>query len=113
MKHLKWFEIEVYYPIDASLFENEELSEVEKLSAGIVEGYEVGIAYFNISQATIQSLLPKCFIPRGKQNRKFYTEIIFNDGSFAFATAKPQEVYVMIDEYLEGLPLPDSSNEDL
>ena len=50
MKHLKWFEIEVYYPIDASLFENDaELSEVEKLSAGIVEGYEVGIAYFNIS----------------------------------------------------------------
>ena len=31
MKHLNWFEIEVYYPIDASLFEAEiELSEVEK-----------------------------------------------------------------------------------
>ena len=114
MKHLKWFEIEVYYPIDASLFENDaELSEVEKLSAGIVEGYEVGIAYFNISQATIQSLLPKCFIPKGKRNKKFYTEIIFNDGSFAFATAKPTDVYTMIDEYLEALPLPDSSNEDL
>jgi hypothetical protein len=110
MKHLNWLEIEVYYPIDASLFENEELSEVEKLSAGIVEGYEVGIAYFNISQATIQSLLPKCFIPKGKQNKKFYTEIIFNDGSFAFATAKPTEVYGMIDEYLEGFPITEISD---
>jgi hypothetical protein len=105
MKHLKWFEIEVYYPIDASLFEHDiELSEVEKLSAGIVEGYEVGIAYFNIQQATIQSLLPKCFIPKGKSNKKFYTEIIFNDGSFAFATAKPTDVYQMIDDYLDRLP---------
>jgi hypothetical protein len=104
MKHLNWLEIEVYYPIDASLFENEELSEVEKLSAGIVEGYEVGIAYFNITQATIQSLLPKCFIPKGKTHRKFYTEIIFNDGSFAFATAKPPEVYQLIDNYLDDLP---------
>jgi hypothetical protein len=111
MKHLKWFEIEVYYPIDASLFEADvELSEVEKLSAGIVEGYEVGIAYFNISQATVQSLLPKCFIPKGKTHRKFYTEIIFNDGSFAFATAKPTEVYQLIDDYLEGLPTTDSSD---
>jgi len=110
MKHLNWLEIEVYYPIDASLFKNEELSEVEKLSAGIVEGYEIGVAYFNISQATIQSLLPKCFIPKGKQNRKFYTEIIFNDGSFAFATAKPNEVYCMIDEYLEGFPTTEISD---
>lgn len=110
MKHLSWFEIEVYYPIDASLFENEELSEVEKLSAGIVEGYEVGTAYFNLGQSTVQSLLPKCFIPKGKSNKKFYTEIIFNDGSFAFATEKPTEVYNKLDDYLEKLAKEDSSD---
>lgn len=110
MKHLKWFEIEVYFPIDASLFEDVELSETEKMSAYITEGYEIGIAYFNISQATIQSLLPKCFIPKGKSHRKFYTEIIFNDGSFAFATARPPEVYALIDEYLDKLPTTDSSD---
>lgn len=104
MKYLKWFEIEVYYPIDASLFENEEMSEVEKLSAGIVEGYEIGIAYFNLGQSQIQSLLPKCFIPKGKSNKKFYTEIIFIDGSFAFATLKPNEVYKLIDDYLDEFP---------
>jgi hypothetical protein len=109
MKHLNWFEIEVYYPIDASLFEAEvELSEVEKLSAGIVEGYEIGIAIFNLGKSTVQSLLPKCFIPKGKSNKKFYTEVIFDDGSFAFATAKPLEVYAIIDDYLENLPI--SSN---
>lgn len=110
MKHLSWFEIEVYYPIDASLFENEELSEVEKLSAGIVEGYEVGTAYFNLGQSTVQSLLPKCFIPKGKSNKKFYTEIIFSDGSFAFAIEKPTEVYNKLDDYLEKLPKEDSSD---
>lgn len=105
MKHLRWFEIEVYYPVDASLFEDTELSEIEKLSAGIVEGYEIGIAIFNLGQSQIQSLLPKCFIPKGKSNKKYYTEIIFIDGSFAFATAKPTEVYNKIDEYLDSLPV--------
>jgi hypothetical protein len=105
MKHLKWFEIEIYYPIDASLFEADiELSEVEKLSAGIVEGYEVGIAIFNLGKSTVQSLLPKCFIPKGKTNKKFYTEVMFDDGSFAFATAKPLDVYSMIDDYLDNFP---------
>jgi hypothetical protein len=105
VKHLKWLEIEVYFPIDASLFEeNEELSEVEKMSAGVVEGYETGIAYFNMGQIAIQSLLPKCFIPKGKTNKKFYTELMFNDGSFAFATAKPAEVYKLIDDYLDNFP---------
>lgn len=110
IKNLNWLELEVYFPIDASLFESEEMSEVEKLSAGIVEGYEIGVAYFNIAQNTIQSLLPKCFIPKGKTHRKFYTEVIFTDGSFAFVTSKPNDVYVMIDEFIEKLPI--SSNED-
>tara|TARA_R110000822_G_scaffold309096_2_gene438006 strand:+ start:14516 stop:14866 length:351 start_codon:yes stop_codon:yes gene_type:complete len=105
MKHLKWFEIEVYFPIDASLFEeNEELTEVQKMSAHIVEGYEVGVAYFNMGQVALQSLLPKCFIPKGNKNKKFYTELIFSDGSFAFATAKPAEVYKLIDDYLDKFP---------
>ncbi len=110
MNFLNWFEIEVYYPIDASLFDNSELTEVEKLSAGIVEGYEVGTAFFNLGQSTVQSLLPKCFIPKGKTNKKFYTEVIFSDGSFTFATDKPNEVYKKIDDYLSNLP--DSSKED-
>lgn len=108
MINLNWFEIEVYYPIDASLFDNEELSEVDRLTAGIVEGYEIGTAYFNLGQSSIQSLLPKCFIPKGKTNKKFYTEITFVDGSFAMATLKPFEVYAKIDEYLTNLPV--SSN---
>lgn len=111
MKYLKWLELEVYYPIDASLFESEELSEVQKLSAGIVEGYEIGIAYFNINQAAIQSLLPKCFIPKGKTNKKFYTEVIFNDGSFAFATDKPTEIYKKLDEYLENFVEDEENNK--
>lgn len=111
MKHLNWLELEVYYPIDASLFESEELSEIEKLSAGIVEGYEIGTAYFNVNQATIQSLLPKCFIPKGKQNKKFYTEVIFNDGSFAFAVDKTIEVYKKIDTYLDGFADDDKTPE--
>lgn len=107
MKHLNWFEIEVYYPIDASLFEDTKLSEIEKLTAGIVEGYEIGTAYFNLGQNQIQSLLPKCFIPKGKTNKKFYTEITFIDGSFALATAKPSDVYSKIDDYLDNLPEPE------
>ena len=110
MKHLNWLELEVYFPIDASLFEDEEMSEIEKLSAGIVEGYETGLAYFNVVQNTIQSLLPKCFIPKGKTHRKFYTEVILVDGSFAFVTAKPTEVYAMLDDYLDKLPTKEISD---
>jgi len=112
IKHLKWLEIEVYFPIDASLFEeNEELSEVQKMTAGVVEGYETGIAYFNMGQIAIQSILPKCFIPKGNKNRKFYTELMFNDGSFAFATARPVEVYKLIDDYLDKFPEPEEEKE--
>lgn len=110
MDFLNWFEIEVYYPIDASLFDNSELTEIEKLTAGIVEGYEVGTAIFNLGQNTIHSLLPRCFIPKGKTNKKFYTEVIFSDGSFALAVEKPKEVYKKIEDYLSNLT--DSSKED-
>lgn len=109
MKHLNWFEIDIYYPIDASLFKDTELSEVERLTAGIVEGYEIGTAYFNLGQNQIQSILPRCFIPKGKSNKKKYSEIIFNDGSVALAVDLPKELYAKIDNYIDSLPIVDEN----
>lgn len=113
MKYLNWFEIEVYYPIDASLFEDSELSEIERLTAGVIEGYETGVAYFNLAQSQVQSILPKCFIPKGKkQNKKFYSEIVFIDGSIALAIEKPNDVYKRLDEYLDNLPIKEDEESD-
>ena len=102
---LNWLELQVYMPIDASLFEDAELSEVEKLTAGVVEGYEIGTAYINLSNKTVESIFPKCFIPKGKQNKKFYSEIVFSDGSFALCVEKSTEVYHIIDKYAASLPI--------
>jgi len=107
MDELKWFKIEVIYPLDSGLGSNEEPSEIDLIrlkSEGLVEDYETDIAVFNLSNNTISQLNPRCFVPKGKINKKYYTEIVFENGDFVFAVGKPEYVYSKVNEYLLTLP---------
>jgi hypothetical protein len=113
MDELKWFKIEVIYPLNNALGGNEEPDEIDLIrmrSEGLVDDYEIDIAIFNLSNNTISQLNPKCFVPRGKTNKKYYTEIVFENGDFVFALGKPEHVYSKVNEYL--LTLPTSKKED-
>ena len=107
MDELKWFKIEVIYPLDSGLGSNEEPNEIDLIrlkSEGLVEDYETDIAVFNLSNNTISQLNPRCFVPKGKINKKYYTEIVFENGDFVFAVGKPEYVYSKVNEYLLTLP---------
>lgn len=104
---LNWFEIDVYMPLSADLFSDEEQNEIDKIklaSAGINDAYEIAKAYYNLAQNSITALNPKCFIPKGKTNKKYYTEIIFTNGDYALAVGKSIDVYEKIKEYVLTLP---------
>lgn len=110
MDDLKWFKIDIIYPLNSGFESNEELSEIDAIrlkAEGILDDYETGVGIYNLSVSTIANLTPKCFVPKGKTNKKYYTEIVFDTGDFAFALGKPEFVYDKINEYYNSLPRPE------
>ena len=106
MDYLNWFKISVIYPLTSS-FSDEELSEVDQIrlrNEGLLDDYETDTGVYNLSADPIVQLNPKAFIPKGKVNKKFYTEMIFQSGNITYALGKPDSVYEKINEYLNGLP---------
>jgi len=104
---IHWFKIPIIYPITSDFLTEEELSEVERIklnNEGILEDFETDIGYFNLVKDPIVMLMPKCFIPKGKVNKKFYTEIIFASGMIAYALGKPATVYEAFCKYIDELP---------
>jgi hypothetical protein len=107
---INWFKIQVCYNITGDLNSEEELSEVEKIqlrNEGSEVDFEIGWAYLNVGQDPIKSINPKAFVPKGKTNKKYISEIITKDGDIYFANYKPEVVYEMLDEYAQGLEPPD------
>lgn len=106
MDTLKWFKIECIYPIDLD-FNGNEISEIDQLrlkSEGLLEEYETGVAVLNLIEDVIVHLIPKCFIPKGKVYKKYYTEVVMKSGDILYAVGKPDQVYEKINDYLELLP---------
>jgi hypothetical protein len=103
---LNWLKIKVIFPITAGL-DNEEVSEVQKLQMGIKDGdqYETEYGVYQLSENfTICQLNPRCFIPKDKVNKKYYTEVVFSDGNVIYADGKPESVYDTIDKYIQSFP---------
>jgi len=102
---LNWLKIKVIFPITAGL-DNEEVSEVQKIQMGLKDGdeYEVEWGRYNIDQEEdrILHLTPKCFIPKGKENKKYYTEVYFANESIIYADGKPESVYKQIEDYIDS-----------
>jgi hypothetical protein len=101
--------LKVYLPIDASLFDDTELTDVDKLTIGIIENYEIGTAYINLENKTVESIVPRCFISRKIKDKieylekKYCSEIILSDGSYYFSIKKPAETFDLINEYIKKL----------
>ena len=107
MDSLNWFKFECIYPLNYSFTGEDELSEVEQIklkNEGIFDEYETGIGILNIGQDTIVHLIPKCFIPKGKINKKYYTEIVMKSGDIIYAVGKAEQLYDKLNEYLDSVP---------
>jgi hypothetical protein len=108
MEDIGWFKIQVCYNITGDLSNDEELSEVEKIqlrNEGQEVDYEVGWAYFNIAQDPIRQVHPKAFVPKGKTNKKYISEIVMDSGTVYYANEKPERVYEMLNEYVSKFPV--------
>lgn len=108
MEFYDWFKIEVIYKLTAGL-DAEELSEIEQIqlkSEGLLNGddFEKGEAYINLGLNPIKSLEPRCFVPKGKQYKKYFTEVVFDDGTAVNADYKSGELYAILKEYYNQIP---------
>jgi hypothetical protein len=105
--NIHWFKIPVIYPVTSNFVTDEEISEIDRIrlnNEGSWEDYETDIGCFNLVEDPIVYLLPKCFIPKGKVNKKFYTEIVFFSDKVAYALGKPITVYEALCKYIDELP---------
>lgn len=108
MEFYDWFKIEVIYKLTAGL-DAEELTEIEQIqlkSEGLLNGddFEKGEAYINLGLNPIKSLEPRCFVPKGKQYKKYFTEVVFDDGTAVNADYKSGELYSLLKEYYNQIP---------
>ena len=114
MDSLQWFSISIRHPINSAFNTDEEIDELDKirlLNEGLLDDYETTIGYFCLSWNTITQLNPKVFIPKGKTNKKYYTEIVFENGDLVYSPGRPEVIYSKLNEYYESLPIPDVDNE--
>lgn len=108
MEDIGWFKIQVCYNITGDLSNDEELTEVEKIqlrNEGQEVDYEVGWAYFNLNEDSIRQVHPKAFVPKGKTNKKYISEIIMSSGTIYYANEKPERVYELLNEYVDRFPI--------
>lgn len=105
---LHWLKLDVMFPIQSGL-DNEEMSEIDTIrlrSEGIEDGFETGTAYCNIGHDPIVQINPRCFIPKGRQNRKYYSEIVFQSGTIIYGIGKPDLIYSKLSEYAAQFDTP-------
>lgn len=105
--NIHWFKIPIIYPVTSDFLTEEEISEIDRIklnNEGLLGDFETDIGYFNLVKDPIVMLMPKCFIPKDKVNKKFYTELIFASGMVAYALGKPTSVYEAFCKYIDDLP---------
>lgn len=103
---LNWLKLKVIFPITAGLEDSEEVSEVQRMQMHLKDGdqYEFEYGYYNLGQDMIIHLNPKCFIPKDKQNKKYYTQVIFASEYVVLVDGKPESIYKQIEDYIDSLP---------
>jgi hypothetical protein len=103
---LKPLKIKIIYPTNRTISEeevDEELTELDLMRVkndGLEYGYKYDWGYFFLDQDMIAQLNPKCVLKKGKTNITYYTEVVFVSGSIALAQGKPEDIYKLVDEYL-------------
>jgi len=108
LDNIKWFKIPIIFPITSGFASKEDLSEIDiiKMKNEGLENQDVetDMGFYNLVNDPICQLNPKCFIPKGKFNKKYYTEIIFASGDKVYALGRPSSVYEAINKYTEMFP---------
>ena len=113
MEDLQWFKIQCIYPLTTSLFNNDSEDDEDetlkriRLESMESDGYGRDYAYLNLGEEPISNLIPGCFIPKGKTNKVYFTEIVLSSGRIVFASGKPDGIYDKLNEYVEQLPKPE------
>lgn len=108
MDSLLWFQLSIIHPINSAFNTDEEIDELDKirlLNEGLLEDYETTIGFFSLGRNMITQLNPKVFIPKGKTNKKYYTEIVFENGDCIYSPGRPEIIYIKLNEYYDSIPL--------
>ena len=106
MSELGWFKLKVIFPLTVGLDDSEEVDEIKRLQMGLKDGdqYETEFGFYPIHLDQIIKLNPKCFVPKDKQNKKYYTEVIFQSEHVVYADGKPEIVYKALEDYMQQFP---------
>lgn len=108
MDTLNWFSLSIIHPINSAFNTDEEIDELDKirlLNEGLLDDYETTIGYFSLGRNPIMALNPKVFIPKGKPNKKYYTEVVFENGDVIYSAGKPEVIYGKLNEYYDSIPI--------
>jgi hypothetical protein len=102
--------LKVIFPVTESL-DGEELSEVQRMSMGLKDGdqYESEWGFYDYENDIVLQLNPKCFKPKDRENKKYYTQVVFSSELIVYADGKPEVVAKAIEDYVSTLPKPISS----
>ena len=114
MDSLQWLQLSIIHPINSAFNTDEEIDELDKirlLNEGLLDDYETTVGYFNFGRNTIVSLNPKVFIPKGKTNKKYYTEVVFENGDVIYSAGKPEAIYSKLNEYYDSIPIVDNEQQ--
>lgn len=108
MKPTKW-KVKVYVivtsaPEGFNQSQDEEEDEIvrrARLSEAGAETIEIETGIFDIATDPVMHLIPGCFVPKGKNNKRNYTTVIFESGNSVSAVGKPEDVQKDLDEFLK------------
>jgi hypothetical protein len=96
---MELFKIDIIYPFTNSLYtEDEELDELDRIRLG--EEYTIDSGYFNLLNDPIVQINPKCLVPKGKSNKKYFSQVIFQSGNVAYVNGKPDVLFGKLQEYM-------------
>ena len=95
---MELFKAEIIYTITNEIHsENDELDEIDRLRIGDV--FMIDTGYFNLLIDPIAQINPKCVIGRGKTNRKYISQIVFQSGSVSYMIGKPDALIEQFNKY--------------
>lgn len=93
-----FFEVEIIYPVTSSLLD-EEVDEVDRMRNELKDDFMIGTGYWDLTQDPIARIEPKCIIPKGRTNKKHFSEVVFLSGNVTYCNLKPEELKKKLDEF--------------
>jgi|TARA_R110000868_G_scaffold77684_1_gene222305 hypothetical protein len=105
-----WFKIHSIYAVTSTLQqyesteeddEDDVLKRIRLNNMGLVDDYEIDVAYINIVSDPIVGMLPCCLLSKRAKNKKYYTELILESGNIIFAVGKPETIFEKLCDFMK------------